>query len=373
MLADRYSRKWIITASLVAWSGMTVLTGFAQNFFQLALARVGVAIGEAGGTPPAYSLIADYYPLERRGTAAAIYSLGVPIGILTGFLIGGFVSQAYGWRAAFFVVGAPGLLLALLLIAFLPDVPRAVGSTNENAQAPGLGDVFKVMLRQKTIVHLLIAGSLANFVGYAHLTWLGSFLGRTHGMDIATRSVVLALIIGCSGIVGNLLSGRLVDVLGRRDVRWKLWLLAVGTAITLPFAVFAFLSDNVVVAMAAFVIPAIAGSFWLAPIFALLPSLVGIRMRATAASIFLMVVNLLGMSMGPWYVGIASDFLTPIFQGEALRYALLSCGLFSIWSIYHYASAARILGADLAFAETLDGDGPISPPNVPAAQVPATI
>jgi predicted MFS family arabinose efflux permease len=356
ILADRYSRKNIILASLTVWSAMTVLTGFAQNYTQLALARVGVAIGEAGGTPPAYSLIADYYPIEKRATAAGIYSLGVPLGILLGFLVGGFVSQAFGWRAAFFVVGAPGLLLAVFVYFLLPEPERTAPVANADGvqAASGLMAVIKTMLRQRTIVHLLIAATLANFVGYGHLSWLGSFFGRVHGLDISTRSIILALLIGICGVIGNLTSGRLADYLGARDVRWKIWILPIGTAITLPFIAVSFTTDNVILSVIMFILPAIAGSFWLPPVIALLPNLVGSRMRATAGSLLLMITNLLGMGVGPWFIGVVSDLLTPQFGQDAIRYALLTTGLFSTWSLIHFTIAARTLKADLAWAAKLD-------------------
>ncbi len=362
-LADRHSRKAIIAISLVAWSGMTIATGFVQSFVQLAMARIGVAVGEAGGTPPAYSLIADYYPLERRATATAIYSLGVPLGILIGFIIGGFLAQAYGWRMAFFAVGAPGLILAVFVIWLVPEPPRTKSASGEES-SQSLGTVIGLMWQQKSLRHLVVAATIANFVGQSQLAWLGSFFARTHNLDIATRSLILAFMIGIGGFIGNLAAGYLADRLGQRDVRWKLWILGVGTAFFLPFAAVGYLADNVTLSVVALVIPSIGGSFWLPPTFALVPSLVAVRMRATATALLLLVGTILGMGLGPWYVGVVSDLFRPSLGADALRYALMSTILFSAWAIFHFVRAASHLKADIAYASSLDRElGQEAPPS----------
>lgn len=361
MLADRGNRRRIITLSLATWSAMTVATGFAQNFVHLLLARIGVGIGEAGGSPPAYSIIADLYPLNRRATAIAIYSLGVPLGILVGFLVGGFVSRDHGWRAAFLVVGAPGLVLALIVHFLVVEPVRGAsdreggGSAPEAGPSPSLGAVLKTIATTPSLVQLYVATTVHALIGYAYLTWLSSFLARTHHMGLVERSMALALIIGLGGAIGNFAIGWAADRFGRRDARWKVWILAMGVIAVQPIGVAAFLAEDGWTTLALFFPSAMAGSIYLGPCGALVPALVGLRMRATAIAINQFLLNFIGLGIGPWALGLGSDLLQPTFGDQSLRWALIGASFVSYWAAYHYWRAGRTLRADLETAARAAG------------------
>ena len=352
-LADLYNRRNIITAALVMWSGMTVLSGLAQNFVQLAIARIGVGVGEAGASPPALSLIADYYPLKERAGAVGIYSLGIPAGILIGFTIGGYATQYWGWRAAFLLVGTPGLILALLILRYLPEVPRTASQSMSQTIAPNVWGTIRIMLSRPSIRHMVAGATLITFVGVGNLSWISSFFARTHHVDIVTRSIALALAIGIGGIAGNLVAGKLADHLGERDVRWKLWILPISTLSIMPIAYLVLITDNAYLAMGMFVIPAAVGSMWIAPTYALLPSLVDARVRATVIALCALVTSLFGSGIGPLFVGIMSDFYTAQFGDDGLRYALMTLGAFLFWGSWHYYAAAKYLAEDLAINDRL--------------------
>ena len=183
MWADRGNRRNLIALALATWSGMTAVCGMATNFWQLALARIGVGIGEAGSSPPSHSMIADMYPPAERAGAMGTFSLGINLGLMTGFLVGGWISQWYGWRAAFYVVGLPGLLLALVVRLTLREPPRgsAEGLRSSSHEAPSLGAIVRFMASTPTLRHLATGATLASFVGYGVVLWLPAFLMRSTG------------------------------------------------------------------------------------------------------------------------------------------------------------------------------------------------
>ena len=210
MWADRSNRRNIITLALTMWSGMTVLCGMAANFSQLALARIGVGVGEAGSSPPSHSIIADMYAPTERATAMGTFSLGINCGLLIGFSVGGWINQWYGWRAAFWVVGAPGLMLALLVRYSLREPPRgyAEGLQSVSHEAPSLGAVVSYMWSTPALRHIVAGTTLASFVGYGVVLWLPSFLMRSHGLQSGAIGMLLALGFGVFGGVGTFMGGR---------------------------------------------------------------------------------------------------------------------------------------------------------------------
>ncbi|MEL7029676.1 MAG: MFS transporter, partial [Pseudomonadota bacterium] len=227
LLADRYNRTKLIAVALTLWSGMTALSGFAQNFWHLALARIGVGVGEAGGSPPAHSIIADLYKPERRSTALAIYGLGIPIGTLIGLGLGGWISQQYGWRIAFFAAGAPGLILAGVIALTFREPPRPpVPSAGKASTAPGLAATIQHMANTPVIVHIAIGGSLITAFGAALVAWTPTYLARTHGMELGEIGLYLGLIAGLPGAAGMYLGGALADRLGAKRAGWYLWTVA---------------------------------------------------------------------------------------------------------------------------------------------------
>lgn len=351
MLADRTNRRNIITAAITIWSGMTVVCGYAQTFVQMALARTGVAIGEAGSTPPSHSIISDLFPPERRGTAMGIFALGVNIGLLLAYLGGGWLSENYGWRMTFVAVGLPGLLIAALLF-FTVGEPRrgAVDEHKDDAekdQAPGFLAVARHMWRVRSARHLTIGAAIAGFIGYGFTLWMPAFLIRSHGLSPTEVGLTLALMTGLVGAMGTFTAGKLADVLARRDERWRSWIVAAGKTGYVPFLAGVFMVDDLTTALILYVIPAFFGGFYLAPTFALVQSLVSLRMRALASSIVLFILNIIGMGFGPQLVGIMSDWFAPEYGKESLRMALFILSFLNIWCGYHYFTAARTLHADM--------------------------
>ncbi len=351
-LADRFSRKGVIAICLTIWSGMTALCGTASGFATLLLYRVGVGVGEAGGSPPAHSMISDYFPPEKRATALGIFSLGVPFGILVGFLAGGWLDQALGWRNAFILVGLPGLVLAAVVALTLREPVRggSEGLAMGDGEAPTAFEVIRYLWSLRSFRHVSLGSALYAFVGYSSTNWMPSFLARSHDMEQGAIGTALALIIGLGGGAGIYLGGVLADRLGRTSetgvVKVPMW--SVLLAFPPGFAVF--LSPNLTVVLAAFVAPAFLGLMYQAPAFAVTQSLATPKMRATAAAVLLFVINIIGLALGPPVTGVISDLLEPRFGDDSLRYALLIVSAVLMWSALHFHLAARSLPADLATA-----------------------
>jgi predicted MFS family arabinose efflux permease len=346
--ADRGSRKTIISLSLFVWSAMTALCGLVTSFWQLVAARIGVGVGEAGCSPPAHSLISDYFPPERRATAFGIYSLGIPIGGSFGVLAGGWINQWFDWRTAFLVVGLPGVALAVISQLTLRE-PERRGATHEAGSAPlPVRTVARQLWARRSFRHLALAGALHSLVGYGVGTWNAAFLMRTHGMGTGEVGTWLAGIGLLAGGLGTYLGGALADRLRPRDERWSLWLPGAAILLALPFGAGFYLWPGKLGALACAVPAALLGATYLGPTFATTQALAEPRMRAVASAVLLLVLNLIGMGLGPLAVGVVSDRLARAgFGGESLRYALLLVVLVNVWSAAHYALGARTLRADL--------------------------
>lgn len=221
--ADRGNRRNIISLAVAVWSGMTALSGLAQNYTQLLLARVGVGLGEAGGSPPAHSMISDYYPPAQRATALSFYSSGIYVGILLGFLFGGVIAEAFGWRTAFMVVGLPGVLFGIILRFTLKEPLRGRWDASSRGQPqPDLKDTIALLRDRPSFWYLAVGCAFASYVAYGNGNFLPSFLIRNHNMSIAEVGAVLALVTGVSGALGTFLGGYLSDRYGKKDMRWYL-------------------------------------------------------------------------------------------------------------------------------------------------------
>ncbi|MDO8290619.1 MAG: MFS transporter [Parvibaculum sp.] len=352
--ADRSNRRNIITWALALFSTMTVVCGYVGSFTQLALARIGVGVGEAGTGPSSHSMIADMFPPEKRASAMGFYSLGINLGILIGFLVGGWVAQWYGWRVAFMMVGAPGLLLAVLVRFTIKEPTRghADGIVVEGA-AIKVRAVFAHLWTQKSFRHLSFATALAAIGGYAGVIWLPGFLNRSFAMESGEIGTWLALIIGFAGGAGTFFTGWLADHYGKRDIRWNLWVVTIIMALCFPFSIAMYLSFDKYTALMLFIIPAFAGAAYIAPALAMTQALVTLRMRAQASAILFLILNLIGMGLGPQLAGILSDLYAPAYEAESLRYALLTISVVWIWSAVHFYLAAGTLKADIERARVL--------------------
>jgi MFS family permease len=342
-LAERKNRPWIIGLSLAAWSGFTALCGIAQNFFQLVVARIGVGVGEAGCTPPAHSLIADYTPREKRASAMALYSMGNPVGALIGVVVGGLVADAYGWRPAFLLVGLPGIAFAVLVIATLVE-PRAKRAAEvaraaaETAPQESFLAVLKVLWGKKTFWYMAFAVAIVAFVGYGHAPFGASFFLRVHGEEIAALAepfglgpigfvgLALGLILGVSAGLGVFLGGVISDHYGARDLRAYMGIPAVALLATLPIYTTAMLLPTFLPIIPLLAVNSVLASLWQGPVYATVQSVAPLHMRATAASVFLFIANLVGLGLGPLAVGIVSDVLAGPFgmgPAEGVRWALI--------------------------------------------------
>ncbi len=356
-IADRGNRRNLLAICLAVWSGATALCGLAANFWQLLVARIGVAIGEAGGSPPSHSMISDLFPVSQRATALGIYALGIPIGTMLGNLGGGWINENMEWRTAFLIVGLPGVVLALIVRLTLREPVRgaadqaasaASATVPEDAAPPPVQEVFAYLWRRRSFRFLAIGAALHAFVGYGVGYWIAPMFARSH--DLGTGYMGTALFyIGFASIAGTFLGGYLGDRLGRRDRRWYVWLPGLATLISVPFSAFVYTHDNPVTALWVLSVSYFLGAYYLGPSFALTQSMVGTRMRALASAILLFILNIIGLGLGPQFAGILSDVLAAGFDlgQDSLRWALVICLIFNVISALCYLIASRTLREDL--------------------------
>jgi MFS family permease len=337
--ADRANRRNFVAYCCAAWSAMTALCGMATGYWSLAMARVGVAIGEAGGTAPSMSMIADHYPPERRGRAMGVYWLGPQLGILFGLTLGGWIAQHHGWRAAFLWMGIPGVAIALLLRWTGTEPARGRWETHEHsAKAEPLGQLFRELWASRAFMRIAIAGLMMGFAGYGIGIWTPAFLVRSHGMTLQGAGAVMGLLGGTMAALGALLSGWLCDTLAKRDARWRIGVPVLGCLLSLPSGLaFYSMPAGDVFAVGSFMIPQAVGYYmlfgitavwWTAPVYTVLSDLIAPHRRATAMAIFNLGLTMLGAGLGPLVVGLVSDALVPTFGNEALRWALAGSTFF---------------------------------------------
>ncbi|MGK6355070.1 spinster family MFS transporter [Sphingomonas sp. DT-207] len=346
-LADRANRKNIVAVSLAIWSAMTAAGGLAQNFAQLLLARIGVGIGEAGSSPPSHSIIADLYPPERRAGAMGVYSLGVVLGAALGTFIGGLVASAYGWRAAMFVIGLPGVLLAVIVWLFVVEPRRGLSDAHAHTAhetPPSLGKGFASILDNRPALHLVMAVTLTSMIGYGLTAWGPSFMVRSLGFSVREISLYVALPAGAAGAASAVLGGRLADRLARsHGLHAQSLMVAVLKTLALPFTLAFFLLGSPVAAIAAYFTYVLLANSYLGPTFALIQGLAPVRLRALWAAITLLVINLIGLGLGPTLVGVISDLLKPSLGSESLRWSMLLFAAVTPWAIFHYWRAGVLL------------------------------
>jgi MFS family permease len=347
-LADVSSRKWVIAASLTLWSAATALCGTAVGFVSLLVYRIFVGVGEAGGSPPSHSIISDYFPAERRGTALGIFSLGVPLGILVGFFIGGWLDESLGWRTAFLVVGLPGIVLALVVALTLREPPRGLsdGITTSEGTYPAM-EVLRFLWNLKSFRYTALGSGFYAFVGYSTVTWSPSFLMRSHGMEAGPVGTWLALIIGLGGAIGVYAGGVASDRWAARNPRGRAYVPAIATGVSLPFSIPVYLVASPEAALIWLMIPSTLGMMYQGPAFAITQALASPKMRATAAALLLFVINIIGLACGPALTGMISDALEPAYGINSLAYALLIISsLLGVASLF-FVRASRFIADDL--------------------------
>lgn len=347
-LADRSSRVNVISWSLAAWSVMTAFCGLAMNFWQLMLGRIGVAVGEAGASPASHSLISDYFVPETRASAMGIYAMGVPIGTLIGLLAGGWLVHFFDWRTAFIVVGLPGVLMAIIVRMTVKEPPRGNSEAIMKEQDPvPLKEAIAFLWARPSFRHVVLAVAFHAFVSYGYNGWLPAFFARSYGMGSAEIGSWLAPLIGIFAGLGTFSGGYIADYFARRDRRWYVWVPGVTLAISVPFFLLAFMANDKFTTLALLIVPLFFNYIYLGPTFAMIQGLATVRMRAIASAILLFVISLIGLGLGPFGVGVLSDYLRPEYGEESLRIALMFVFLFNIWSGIHYYIAGLTLREDL--------------------------
>ena len=350
--ADRSNRRNIVALAVGVWSFMTAISGLALNYVQLLLARVGVGVGEAGGSPPAHSMISDIFPPEKRASALAFYSMGVNIGILFGFLAGGWLNEIFNWRIAFMVVGIPGLLIAIIVRFSLREPIRGLSENRAaSEETVPFKHVLKLLASRVSFRHMAFGAALNAFAGYSTSSWTASFMIRSHDMTTGELGTYLAGIMGLGGAIGVLAGGIFAEKLAVKDKRWYMLLPALTGIVCVPFMIATYLADGPYLALALSVVPGILFNVYLGNTLAMTHGLVGLRMRAVASAILFFVLNLIGLGLGPWAVGVLSDMLSPTLGVDSLRYAMLYLLPAAMaWSCYHFYMASRTIEKDLALA-----------------------
>lgn len=318
-LAERWNRVSIISLALVVWSGFTVACGMASNFFSLLIMRVGVGVGEAGCSPPSHSLISDYFEPKRRATALSIYAFGIPLGSMIGAVAGGWLAMTFGWRRAFMVVGAPGLVLALLVKLLVREPPRG-HSDPEQATAPAasadkglaawaaheIGELWAVtvsLFSHWPVLHMVLGLTVASFAGYGIGQFSSPYFIRAFGLDYATVGLVFGLIGGFSAGLGTLAGGLVSDWAGKHHERWYALTPAIGLAIATPIYVLAYRAPDWRLAAAILLVPGVFHYTYLGPSFAVVQNVVETRRRATASAVMLLFVNIIALGGGPLFTG----------------------------------------------------------------------
>lgn len=348
-LADRASRKGIISISLAAWSVVTAASGLTRSFAQLATLRVLVGIGEAGCNPSAHSLISDYFPPRRRATALSVYACGVFIGSAIAFIAGGWLLTRYDWRTSFYMAGIPGIVLAIVVGLTVRELPRGHAEGRSVAAAPvPLAEVVRFLLGRRAFVLIVLGTAVQSLSGYAVINWGPTFLARVYEMSWSEIGTGLGWVVGLGGTFGALAGGRLADFMGRRDVRWYMRLPALQSLLAVPFVAGFTLLPQPSHALVSFIPFYVLTAMYVGPMFAMIQGLVELRMRATAAAIMLFITNIVGLGLGPLLVGILNDHVFgPAYGVTGIRYSLLTVGLLGGLASFFFWRASRRLREEL--------------------------
>jgi len=349
-LADRLNRRNIVTASLAVWSGMTALSGLATGFATLVAFRIGVALGEAGSVPASHSIIADYYPPEKRVTALAMWGLALPAGIMLGYASGGWIAATLGWRTAFAAIGAAGLVLAPFILLLVKEPLRGAFNRPEQAAEPmPLRAAVATLWRLRTYRYMLAGTTLHAFAQYAMMSWTAPFYMRVHHMPLSEVAGWLALMNGVGGGIGIYLGGWLSDRMARSDPTARVWVSAVAMFVMVPAALAQFLIPSPGLSLAFGFVATMLMFFYYGPIVGVPQSLVAPRMRALTSAVTLLVFNLFGLGLGPAVTGFISDRLAAGggMHDTSLRYALAVVLVFSLVGALSIAWASRFYRSEI--------------------------
>jgi len=345
--ADVGVRRSIIAIGLALWSVLTVCSGFAQNFGQLAIARMGVGVGEAAGTPPSHSLISDYFPPERRAKALAIVSMGASAGLVVAFLLGGWLAETVGWRWTFIAFGAPGIVLAVIVRLTVAEPPRGRFDPVQEYEPTSAIETLRFMLGLPAYRNVLAAAALHAFVSFSGIFWFPAFIARTQGLGIGEIGTILALTTPTFIALGTYLGGEIVNRNVGRDVRWYVWPSAVATAASAPFLLALLLTESVW-GLALLAPMSLLMGLGLPGLHAATQVLAKPRMRAVSSAFNLITLSIVGSGLGTAMVGIATDLLSETYGPDAIRYSLLMGVVAAVWSGWHCFRSAATLEEDMA-------------------------
>ncbi|MDE0064134.1 MAG: MFS transporter [Gammaproteobacteria bacterium] len=345
-LADTRSRVTILSVCMALWSAMTAACGLAQNFLHMLLARVGVGVGEAGCVPSGHSLLTDYVPAEQRALALGIFQTGGAVGIMAGLIAAGWLADQYGWRATFFIVGIPGVVLALVARLTVRDPPRGNFSAAPEPEPQSFKQAVASLFRRRTFVHIVVAYSLGLFGVYGIAQWIPAFFVRVHGMTLTEVGWGVGIASGLGGAVGTFLGSVLAPRYIARERRWEVWWPAWAYLVCIPVYAVAFVTGNAMFAFALVFVSSLVAGTSIAPGMASVQSVAEPHQRATAVAIVMFCSAILGQGLGPTAIGFTSDYLTPSLGSDGLRWALLmSLALFA-WAWVHFMIAARTVERD---------------------------
>jgi MFS family permease len=347
--ADRGNRRSIITGGLVIWSGMTALGGVARNAIQLTLSRFGVGIGEAAGTAPSASMISDLFPDDKRSSAMSIYQLGPVFGGFLGAFIGGWVNQYYGWHQAFLVAGIPGLLVALLFRLTVNEPVRGRSEAQEvSTSQAGLRETLRYMAGQKTYMLLLLGFCLTTYTQFGFGAWTAPYLGRIRHLNSAQIGTYLGTIRAVAGLIGTLAGGFLADWAGRRDPRWRIYVPAICSMIAGPAVLIFLFAPNPWVSMAGFAVTSAMGPVYVGPLVGVSHSVVKVGMRAFSTSVLYLVAEIVGLGLGPYFIGAFNDHYAHRLGVGVIRYSMATAAITTFLGGVIFIIAAQYLKRDMA-------------------------
>ena len=349
-LADRSNRTILIAIALGVWSLMTAASGLAVGMITLVITRMGVAFGEAGCAPTSHSLISDYFPRAQRATAIGMWTLTFPIGTMLGFVAGGWLTTAFGWREAFAVLGLSGLVLVPLVLLTVREPKRgAMDVAAVAVEQPSWIDSIRTLWSLRAFRHATFAGALVDYTLYATLNWNAPFYNRVFGLSMTEIATHMALLSGLGGGLGVYLGGALVDRLGRRDARWYMWVPAIAALAAVPVMVIQYFTALPQLSLLAGFIPALCLSSFLAPLVATGQMLVPATLRAFTSAVLALVVNIVGLGLGPLVTGMLSDLLIAHYGlgNDSLRYAITASAVAALWGAAHFLRAATFIRNEL--------------------------
>ena len=348
-LADRSNRRNIVAVSLVLWSGFTVLCGLSVSYLQFLLSRIGVGVGEAGGTPSSTSIVSDCFPAERRPMALSVFALGAPIGAWLGADLAGAVAQAHGWRAAFFALGVPGVVLGLLVFLTIREPRRGQLDAMAAERRASFSESLAFLWRQRAAFHVIMGSGVCSLWGWGLVWWTPTFLLRTYGLNVAQAGALTGHIHLVGGLLATASAAWFMSRPNMLDARRVLWMLGlvIGCA-TVP-SLIAYWTHSLWVARLMFwaYIPAIY--FFIGPCMALVLNLAPPHMRSTFTAWSVLVGNVFNLIVAPQFVGILSDWFGGAHGSDAasLRLALLVLAPTGFWAAWHFFAAARTVAPDM--------------------------